>query len=54
MEFDRTTIARGHQARHARRRLPTIPHRVFAWTAVGVVAAVLLTVLITTIGELVT
>jgi hypothetical protein len=52
MELDWTAIARGHQPRHARRRLPAVPNRAFLWTGAGIIAAVLLTILLTLIGEL--
>jgi hypothetical protein len=42
--------ARGHSPRHARRQLP---RRAFSWTGAGILATVLLTVLVMTIGDLV-
>jgi hypothetical protein len=52
LELDWTRIARGHTPRHARRRLRALPYRAFTWTGAGIVTAVLLTVLVTTISEL--
>ncbi|GAA1030133.1 hypothetical protein GCM10009557_21090 [Virgisporangium ochraceum] len=54
--LDWTTIARaarGHSPRHARRRLGPLPRRVFTWTSAGVLTAILLTILVTTIAEIV-
>ncbi|GAA0921573.1 hypothetical protein GCM10009558_033100 [Virgisporangium aurantiacum] len=53
LEIDWTRIARGHTPRHARRRLRALPYRAFTWTGAGILTAVLLTVLITTISELI-
>lgn len=53
VEIDWTSIARGHTPRHARRRLRAIPYPVFTWTGAGIITAVLMTVLITTISELI-
>jgi hypothetical protein len=53
IEIDWTRIARGHTPRHARRRLPALPYRAFTWTGAGILTAVLLTVLITLISELI-
>ena len=53
IEIDWTRIARGHTPRHARRRLRALPYRAFTWTGAGIITAVLLTVLITTISELI-
>jgi hypothetical protein len=50
--LDWTTIARaarGHSPRHARRR---VTHPVLTWTGVGFIAAVLLTVIVATVSEL--
>lgn len=41
--------ARGHSPKHARRLSP----RAFMWTGTGVITAILLTILITTVSELV-
>jgi hypothetical protein len=53
IEIDWTRIARGHTPRHAKRRLRALPYRAFTWTGAGIITAVLLTVLITTISELI-
>lgn len=55
-DVDWTTIARvarGHSPRHVRRRLPILLRHAFTWTGAGVIAAVLLTVLVITVIELV-
>jgi hypothetical protein len=52
LDVDWTRIARGHTPRHARRRLPALPYRAFTWTGAGILTAVLVTVLLTTISEL--
>jgi hypothetical protein len=54
-QIDWTTIARtarGHSPRHARRRRADLAHRAFTWTGAGFLTAVLLTVLIATVGDL--
>lgn len=52
IDIDWTRIARGHSPKHARRRARSLQGRAIAWTGVGVITAVLLTVMITTISEL--
>jgi hypothetical protein len=53
IDVDWTRIARGHTPRHARRRLRALPYSAFTWTGAGIITAVLLTVLVTTISELI-